>query len=74
MILAMTLARTLRSSLMVVFGGGRGRLQRDLCEFAAAESDFAAIEKLRPGHKTAAKELQSVRSAEKAMAAARAAR
>ena len=74
MILALTLTRTLRSSHIVFLCYCRGRLHRDLCEFAAAQSDFAAIDKLKPGHKTAAKELHSVRGAEKSMAAARAAR
>ncbi len=52
----------------------RGRLHRDLCEFAAAGADFAAIQKLRPGHKTAEKELKSVRTAQTAMEAAQKAR
>ncbi|GIL63490.1 hypothetical protein Vafri_17539 [Volvox africanus] len=41
----------------------RGKLQRQMCNFAAAEQDFTSVLELKPGQKVADQELQRTRAA-----------
>ena len=47
----------------------RGKLRRQLCDAAAARADLAEVERLKPGHKAAAKELEAVALLEAALGA-----
>ena len=52
----------------------RGRLRRDLCDFAGAEADFRAVLDAKPSHSRAEQELDRASRGLQALEAARIAR
>jgi len=54
--------------------GRRGRLRRDLCDFAGAEADFRAVLAIKASHRAAETELDGAARGIQALEAARMAR
>lgn len=52
----------------------RGRLRRDLCDFAGSEADFRAVLEVKPSHRKAEQELDRASRGLQALEAARIAR
>lgn len=59
---------------MVGVGVCRARLLKSTCSFEDALADFQKILGMRPGHKTATKEVGLVQQAQQALTAAKASR